>query len=216
MQKLKIDIVSDVVCPWCVIGYKRLEIAMDRLSDEMAFDIDWHPFELNPDMPPEGENIVDHITRKYGTTPEASAETRQRIAGIGDELGFRFRMTDDRRIYNTFDAHRVLHWAREQGQQFPFNLALFEAYFTHGENPSDREVLQRTARNLGMDAESVAEILDTDRYAEEVRAEESRYMEAGIHAVPAYIINGQYLISGGQEPETFVRAFRSIAEEAVA
>lgn len=216
MQKLKIDIVSDVVCPWCVIGYKRLELAMDTLRDEIAFDIDWHPFELNPDMPPEGENIVDHITRKYGTTPEASAQTRQQIAEIGETLGFRFNMTDDRRIYNTFDAHRVLHWVREQGDPLAFNLALFEAYFTQGENPSDPSVLQRTARELGMDEAEVAKILDSDRYAEEVRAEETRYMEAGIHAVPAFIINGQYLISGGQAPETFVRAFRSIAEEAVA
>lgn len=216
MQKLKIDIVSDVVCPWCVIGYKRLEIAMDELRDELAFDIDWHPFELNPDMPPEGENIVEHITRKYGTTPEASAQTRQRIAEIGESLGFRFNMTDDRRIHNTFDAHRVLHWARAQGEQLAFNLALFDAYFTQGENPADPEVLKRTARTLGMDDGEVAAILESDRYAEEVRAEESRYMEAGIHAVPAFIINGQYLISGGQEPQTFVRAFRSIAEEAAA
>ena len=216
MQTLKIDIVSDVVCPWCVIGYKRLEIAMEELRDELAFDIDWHPFELNPDMPPEGENIVDHITRKYGTTAEASAQTRQRIAQIGEDLGFEFRMTDDRRIYNTFDAHRVLHWAREQGVQLAFNLALFEAYFTHGENPADPDVLRRIASALGLDDSAVTAILDGDDHAEAVRREEAVYTEAGIHAVPAYIINEKYLISGGQEPATFVRAFRSIAEEAVA
>lgn len=216
MQKLKLDIVSDVVCPWCVIGYKRLEIAMEELRGEMAFEIDWHPFELNPDMPPEGENVVEHITRKYGVTAQQSAETRRRIAEVGRELGFTFNMTDDRRIYNTFDAHRVLHWAGEQGRQQAFNLGLFEAYFTNGENPSDPNVLRRVARSLSLDEAEVTDILAGERYAEEVRAEEERYTEAGIHAVPAFIVNGQYLISGAQEPQTFSKAFRSIADEAAA
>jgi len=214
MQSIKLDIVSDVVCPWCVIGYKRLELAMAELEGELQFDIDWHPFELNPDMPPEGENIVEHITRKYGITEQASAENRARMAEIGKGLGFTFNMTADRRIYNTFDAHRVLHWAREQGQQQPFNLALFAEHFTEGNNPSDPAVLRRVAEALDLDPAQVDAVLQSDRYAEAVRAEERHYMEAGIHAVPGFVINQQYLISGGQEPETFVKAFRRIAQEA--
>ncbi len=213
MQTIKLDIVSDVVCPWCVIGYLRLQRAMEQLKDELRFEIDWHPFELNPDMPPEGENIVEHVQRKYGISTAASAENRERIAAAGREFGFEIRMSDDRRIYNTFDAHRVLHWAREQGRQEAFNQALFKAYFTDGKNPSDPELLQETARNLGLDAAEVRDILDSDRYAAAVRQEEQQYTAAGIQAVPAYIINGKYLISGGQEPATFVAAFRQIASE---
>lgn len=214
MEKVRIDIVSDVVCPWCAIGYKRLERALDELREEMRFEIDWHPFELNPGMAPEGENVAEHIARKYGITPEASAEARQRIAEAGRELGLAFDLSDERRIYNTFDAHRVLHWARLQGRQEAFNLALFEAYFARGENPSDPRVLERVAGSLSLDAEEVREILAGDRYAEEVRAEERRSAEAGIHAVPAFILNGQYLVSGAQEPETFVQVLRTVARKA--
>jgi len=211
MPSIKLDIVSDVVCPWCVIGYKRLQLAMQELAGEISFEIDWHPFELNPQMPPEGEDGTEHLMRKYGISAEQVAENRERIAATGRDLGFTFRMGEGRRIYNTFDAHRVLHWARGQGRQTELSLALFEAYFSGGQNPSDPAVLRRVAESVGLDGEEVASIVAGDRYAREVREEEERYTSAGIHAVPAYIINGQYLISGGQEPATFVKAFRHIA-----
>lgn len=214
MTAIRLDIVSDVVCPWCVIGYKRLELAMQELAGEMQFEIDWQPFELNPDLPPEGENATEHLMRKYGISREQAEENRNRIAAIGRELGFEFQAGGERRIYNTFDAHRVLHWAREQGQQTPLSLALFHAYFTEGRNPSDPAVLREAAEAQGLDGAEVEAIVANDRYTQEVRAAEQRYVAAGIRGVPAYVINRQYLISGGQEPATFIQAFRQIAAEA--
>jgi predicted DsbA family dithiol-disulfide isomerase len=210
---MRLDIISDVVCPWCLIGYKRLERAMQELAGEMSFEIEWHPFELNPDMPPEGENSGEHIMRKYGLDREQMQENRERIAGIARSLGVDFNTADGRRIYNTFDAHRVLHWAREQGKQMTFKLALFHEYFVEGHNPSDPGVLQRVAESLGLDAGEATAIIGSDRYADAVRAEEEQFISAGIRAVPAFIINQKYLISGGQEPATFVSAFRKIAAE---
>lgn len=213
MKTIKLDIVSDVVCPWCAIGYKRLERAMETLGEELRFEIDWHPFELNPQMAPEGENASEHLMRKYSLNPEQLEANRARIAGIGQELGIEFGSGGERRIFNTFDAHRVLYWARLQGQQTAFNLALFQEYFTDGHDPADPAVLRRVAESLGLDGAEVDAILSSDRYAKEVRTEEQRYLDAGIHSVPAYIVNGKYLISGGQEPATFVSAFRQIAAE---
>ena len=213
MQTLKLDIVSDVVCPWCIIGHKRLEIAMDELRNEMRFEIDWHPFELNPDMPPEGENIVDHVIRKYGITEEDSERNRAMLAEIGRGLGFTFNISSERRIYNTFDAHRVLHWAREQGRQQALNMELFREYFTEGNNPSDPEVLRRAAGSVSLDADEAAAIAASDRYADAVRAEERIYQDAGISAVPTFIVNERYMISGAQEPDMLVKAFRHIVQE---
>lgn len=212
MRTLKLDIVSDVVCPWCVIGFKRLQLAMRELAGELRFELDWHPFELNPHMPPEGEDAAEHLIRKYGMSAEQVQQNGEHIAAIGRQLGFTFRMAPGRRIYNTFAAHRVLYWARAQGRQTELSLALFCAYFSDGLNPSDPAVLRREAEAVGLDGEEVSAIVAEDRYAQEVRAEEERYTSAGIHAVPAYIVDGQYLISGAQEPATFVKAFRHIAE----
>lgn len=214
METLKLDIVSDVVCPWCVIGYKRLERAIEELKDEMQFAVDWHPFELNPDMPPEGENIVDHVIRKYGITKADSDRNRSQMAEIGRELGFTFKVTDDRRIYNTFDAHRVLHWAREQDRQQELNMALFREYFTEGHDPSAPEVLARAAASVSLDGEEAAAIAQSERYADVVREEEKLFRDAGISAVPTFIVNQRYMISGAQEPAMFVKAFRHIADEA--
>ena len=213
MRKITLDIVSDVVCPWCFIGYKRLCKAIELLRDEMNFEIHWHPFELNPDMPAEGEPMDVHIQRKYGIGEAQSRENRARMAAIGKDLDIEFYAGNDRRIYNTFDAHRALHWAREHDQEQAFNLALFEEYFGAGRNPSDPAVLRQVAETLGLDGTELAEVLASDRYADAVRAEEREYLQAGISAVPAFIINRQYLISGGQEPQTFVEALRKIAAE---
>jgi predicted DsbA family dithiol-disulfide isomerase len=212
MQTIRIDIVSDVVCPWCVIGYKRLQQAMAALSDQLRFEIEWHPFQLNPDMPPEGEPVSEHIRRKYGLSDEELAINRKRIEEIALGLGMSFYAGEDRRTYNTFDAHRVLHWARTEGKQTEMELALFDEYFLRGNNPSDARVLERATRSVGLPAGEVAKILSSARYAEAVQDELRHYQAAGIDAVPAFIINGKYLISGGQEPQTFVRVLREIAE----
>ena len=211
---IKIDFVSDVSCPWCVIGLGSLETAIDRVGDLVDVDIHFQPFELNPQMAPEGENIVEHIGRKYGSSPEQSAATRAMIRARAAETGFEMRMGDDSRIYNTFDAHRLLHWAEEQGKQAALKAALFEAYFTKQQNPGDAGVLADTAASVGLDRAEAAEVLASGRYAGEVRAAEELWRQRGINSVPAIDINDKYLISGGQPAEVYEQALRQIAAEA--
>ncbi len=213
-KPMKIDFVSDVSCPWCVIGLGALEQALAKVGDLIEADIHFQPFELNPDMPPEGENIGEHIAKKYGRTPEESSGTREMIRARAAEVGFTMATTRDSRIYNTFDAHRLLHWAGIEGRQAELKHALFEAYFTKQQDPSDRETLIATAASAGLDAGAAGEVLDSFRYAGEVRADERKWREAGINAVPAVVINDRYLISGGQPADTFEQALRTIAAEA--
>lgn len=213
-SRLKIDIVSDIVCPWCVIGVKSLEQALGTLAPEVAADIHFHPFELNPTMPKEGQDIVEHIAMKYGATPEQSERNRDSIRQRGAALGFTFEMSKRSRIYNTFDAHRLLHWAETQGKQAELKMALFDAYFTQGRNPSDHSVLIDVAAGVGLDAGRAKSILESQEFAKEVRAEEQHYMSMGISAVPSMIINDRYLLQGGQPPEVFEQALRQIAAEA--
>jgi len=212
-RKMTIDFVSDIVCPWCVIGLKSLETALERAGDAVEAEIRFHPFELNAAMAPEGENIVEHIGRKYGATPEQSAATRAMIRERAGALGFSMAMTDDSRIYNTFDAHRLLHWAGLVGDQRALKLALFTAYFTEGHNPGERAVLLAAAEQAGLDTTEAGRVLDTGLYAEEVRAEESLWQSRGIQSVPAIVIDQRYLISGGQPPEAFEQALRQIVAE---
>jgi predicted DsbA family dithiol-disulfide isomerase len=211
--RIKIDFVSDVSCPWCAIGLKSLEAAIARFGDAASIDIHFQPFELNPHMPPEGQDIAEHIAQKYGSTPEQLARTQEAIRARGAELGFEFNMDKRSRIYNTFDAHRLLHWAGLEGRQHALKRTLFAAYFTEGQNPSDREVLIEAARNAGLDPDRAREVLESNRYAQEVREREQFYQERGIHAVPSVIINDKYLIQGGQPVDVFERALRKIAQE---
>jgi predicted DsbA family dithiol-disulfide isomerase len=210
---LKIDFVSDVSCPWCVIGLKSLEQALQQLGSEVAANIHFQPFELNPQMAPEGEDIVEHIARKYGSTPEQMAASREGIRARGAELGFTFNMEKRGRIYNTFDAHRLLHWAELEGRQVELKRALFEAYFTDGRNPSDHEVLIDIAARVGLDAQQAREILASDRHAADVRQREQLFGQLGIRAVPSVIVNDKYLIQGGQPVAVFEQALRKIASE---
>jgi predicted DsbA family dithiol-disulfide isomerase len=211
--RIKIDFVSDVSCPWCAIGLKSLEAAIARFGDAASIDIHFQPFELNPHMPPEGQDIAEHIAQKYGSTPEQLARTQEAIRARGAELGFEFNMDKRSRIYNTFDAHCLLHWAGLEGRQHALKRTLFAAYFTEGQNPSDREVLIEAARNAGLDPDRAREVLESNRYAQEVREREQFYQERGIHAVPSVIINDKYLIQGGQPVDVFERALRKIAQE---
>lgn len=208
-----IDFVSDVSCPWCVIGLKSLEQAVANMTEEIDAEIRFQPFELNPQMPPEGQNLDEHLLQKYGATPEQFAGTRQTIRDRGEELGFEFRMDRRDRIYNTFDAHRLLHWAEEEGRQLELKHALFRVYFTAGENPGDHEVLVRVAGEVGLDAQRAAQILASDEYAADVRAREEHFQSLGINAVPAVIINEKYLIQGGQPAAVFEQALREIASK---
>jgi predicted DsbA family dithiol-disulfide isomerase len=215
---MKIDFVSDVSCPWCIIGLGGLEEALERVGDLVDADIRFQPFELNPQMGPEGQNIVEHIAQKYGSTPAQSAANRAAIRERAASVGFTMAMTDDSRIYNTFDAHRLLHWAglldNGADKQKALKHALFDAYFTQGLSPADHEVLIAKAASVGLDADEARKVLASGRYAEEVRAAERLWIERGINSVPAVVINDRYLISGGQPAEAFEQAVRSIAAQA--
>jgi predicted DsbA family dithiol-disulfide isomerase len=212
-KPMKIDFVSDVSCPWCIIGLGGLEEALARVGDLVDAEITFQPFELNPDMPPEGQNIGEHILQKYGATPEQSAANREQIRARAAQVGFTIATGPDSRIYNTFDAHRLLHWAGLKGRQLPLKHALFEAYFTRGENPGDHEVLVAAAEGAGLDPAEARDLLASDRFVDHIRSLERQWYEAGISSVPAVIINGKYLISGGQPADAFERALRTIAAE---
>ena len=224
---MKIDFVSDVSCPWCVIGLKSLEQALEKVGPAVQAQLHFQPFELNPDMAAEGQDITEHLRQKYGRTPEQLAEVQENIRQRGAELGFVFGPGKRSRIYNTFDAHRLLHWAGLQDQaaiaggaladspqarkQLALKEALFSAYFTDGESPGSHEVLLRAAEQVGLDGAGARAVLASDQYAAEVRRAERFYQGQGIHGVPAIIINDRHLISGGQPPEVFEQALRQIA-----
>ena len=211
--KLRIDFVSDVSCPWCAIGLKALEKAIERLGDEIKVDLHFQPFELNPQMPAEGEDTAEHLARKYGSTAEQLAANREAIRARGAELGFTFNQRN--RVYNTFDAHRLLHWAAIEGseEELALKYALLRAYFTDGVDVSSRGELARIAGEVGLDRRRAAQILESDEFVSEVRVQEQHYIANGIHSVPAIIINNAHLISGGQPVEIFESALRRISAQ---
>ena len=211
--KLKIDFVSDVSCPWCVIGLRALEQALERVGDAVTAEIHFQPFELNPHLPPVGQDITEHLVQKYGSTPEQLERNREAIRARGADLGFTFEMGKRSRVYNTFDAQPLLHWAELEGRQHELKRALFAAYFTEGRNPSDSEVLIDVATQAGLDAVRAREVLESGRYADEVREREQFYGQQGIRAVPSVIVDNRYLIQGGQPVEVFEQALRQIASE---
>ena len=230
-KTLHIDFVSDVVCPWCVVGLGGLETALARLEGEgITANLSFQPFELNPSIAAEGENIVEHIGRKYGATPEQSAANRAMIRERASEAwaeipgaAFDMRMTDDSRIWNTFDAHRLLHWAGAsaeeggagvEGGQAALKYALFRVHFTDNRALPAYEVLADAAELAGLDRARALEVLTSGLYAEEVRAAEELWRSRGINSVPAVVVEGRYLISGGQPAAVFEEALRKIAAEA--
>jgi predicted DsbA family dithiol-disulfide isomerase len=209
---LKVDFVSDVSCPWCAIGLASLERALERLDGEVRADLHFQPFELNPGMPVGGQDVTEHLTQKYGSTPQQQAQSRDAIRARGAAVGFDFRKEGRGRVYNTFDAHRLLHWAALEypESQRPLKKELLKAYFTDGRSPEDREVLVQAAAQAGLDPAGARDVLASGRYTAEVREREQFYLDHGIHAVPAVIINDRHLIQGGQPPEVFEQAIRQI------
>ena len=211
---MKIDFVSDVACPWCAVGLHSLEAALQRLAGDVSVDMHFQPFELNPAMPPEGEDTLEHLSRKYGASPEQLAQGRETLRQRGAAVGFTFG--ERPRVWNTFDAHRLLYWAGLQGQgdqQHQLKRALLAAYHTHARNPGAHDVLLSLVEELGMNVGRARAILESDEYAAEVRERESFFQRQGIHSVPAVIINDKHLISGGQPPEVFEQALRQIAAQ---
>ena len=208
---MKIDFVSDIACPWCAVGLNSLERALERLGDEVSVQLHFQPFELNPQMPPEGEDTAQHLARKYGLSPDQLAKNREALRERGASVGFTFG--ERPRIWNTFDAHRLLHWAGLVGadRQRALKHALLGAYHTDGDNPGDAAVLLRAAKQAGLDETEARDVIASGRYADEVRAAQRHWHELGIHAVPSVVIDGQHLIQGGQPPEVFERALRQLA-----
>jgi predicted DsbA family dithiol-disulfide isomerase len=211
---MKIDFVSDISCPWCAIGLNALEEAISRLDNAVAVELHFQPFELNPQMAAEGEEIVGHLSRKYGLTPEQCEQNAEMIRERGEAVGFTFGKGRRQRIYNTFDAHRLLHWAGLEGRQRVLKRALLSAYLTHGENPNDPDLLVRVAGEVGLDADRARAILTSDEHASEVRQRQAFYTGQGIHSVPSVIIDDRHLIQGGQPVEVFERALRQLAQAA--
>jgi len=211
---VKIDFVSDISCPWCAIGLKALEQAIERVGDAVEVELHFQPFELNPRMPPEGQDTTEHLVQKYGSSPQQLEQNREVIRARGAELGFTFNARD--RVYNTFDAHRLLHWAelQERCMQLALKHALLRAYFTDGDDVSSHDVLVKLAAEVGLDAARAREILAADDHAEDVRAQQRLYAGQGITAVPSVIFNDRHLIQGGQPVETFERALRQLAAAA--
>jgi predicted DsbA family dithiol-disulfide isomerase len=215
---LKIDFVSDIACPWCAVGLGALEQALDQLKGEVQADLHFQPFELNPHMGPGGQDLGEHLTEKYGSTPEQQAQTRANISARGEEVGFKFNPGGRGRVYNTFNAHRLLHWAGvkgPEGSQQALKRALLESYQGRAEVVESDEVLLAVVASVGLDVAEAQSILSSDTYAQEVRQIERFYQQAGIHSVPAVIINDKHLISGGQPAAVFEQALRQIAAGAV-
>jgi predicted DsbA family dithiol-disulfide isomerase len=213
---ITIDIVSDVVCPWCVIGYRQLERAVGMMADRVDVGVRWHPFQLAPTLPPEGQTTRDYVRERYGATPEQSRENRARITSLGATLGIDFRFDDDSRIYNTHRAHQLLVWAGEMGGQTALKLALFEAYFTAQQNVSDTEVLLAAAKAAGLDPDAARAVLEDRRYAATVDAEIAHWQDQNITGVPAFIVNGGYMVPGAQDAETWVRVLERVIEKKAA
>lgn len=210
---LRIDIVSDVVCPWCIIGYKQLQQALAQMEGCFTVDIHWQPFELNPQMPPQGQELREHIALKYGTTPEQSRGARSRLTELGASLGFSFDYFDGMRIYNTFLAHQLLHWAAHTGKQTELKLALFEAFFSRRENVGDPNMLALIAARAGLDQQQALEVLESGRYAQEVRREQAHWLDQEVHAVPMFYFNNSFPVPGAQEAQTFVRVLEKLREK---
>ena len=211
---MKIDFVSDIACPWCAVGLASLQTALARLPADLPVELHFQPFELDPAMPREGRDIHELLAQKYGMTPAQVTASQENIRQRGAAVGFEFRMDRRTRSYNTFDAHRLLHWAGIEGRQAALKRALLKAYFTDGGDPSDPELLARVAGEVGLDGARARQILAGDEFAAEVRERERFYLDAGIHSVPAVIIDDRHLIQGGQPPEVFEQALRRLSRAA--
>ena len=213
LPQLRIDIISDVMCPWCVIGYLGIKQALEELKDELHAEIHWQPFELNPNMPIEGQDLAEHIIEKYGSTPEQSKSNRDHIVSLGANLNFKFNFQEGKRILNTFKAHQLLHWAGETSAlQTELKMALLIAYFEHGRDVSNSDVLVEVVTEVGLDGVFAKQLLDSQTYAGDVRAIQEQWRQLGVNAVPSFIIDDKYMISGGQSADTFVQNLRQMIE----
>ena len=213
-EPLRIDIVSDVVCPWCAVGYNQLRVALEQTGIDA--DIHWHPYQLNPDMPAEGQERLGYLAEKYGIPVDEAHANQQRITKLGKEVGFTFNFTDEMRTYNSLAAHQLIHWAREQGKEHEMKLALLEAYFTDGKNIDDRAVLLDIAAALGLDVDSARLVLEQNSFAEHVQQHIAFWRQQGISGVPAIVLDSKYLLNGAVGVDQFRRALNAAEAERAA
>ena len=210
-EPIRIDIVSDVVCPWCIIGYKQLERA--QVETRVPAVVYWHPFELNPDMPEEGQDLFEHIAGKYGSSKQDSRKARAKLTALGRELGFSMNFADDMRMQNTFRAHQLLRWAASTSRQHQLKMALFEAYFSDGQNVNDAHILAEIAGSVGLVRNEAASVLDDGRFAEQVRKHETFWTSRGVQGVPTMVFDGRLALVGAQGVEAYRDMLRKVAEE---
>ena len=212
---VRIDVVSDVACPWCAIGVKTLENALKAIQGSINVQVHLQPFELNPDMPEGGQEVLTYLSRKYGTSVEQVKANQQRIYDRAREVGFDFHPEGRKHVYNTFNCHRLIHWASiEYGpeQAFALKKALLVAYFTYADNMDDVQTLINAVQAASLDTNRAAQILASDEFSQEVRTAQTRWKMMGIQGVPAFILNNKFLVEGAQPEENLVAAIRQAHE----
>ncbi|MEO9952971.1 DsbA family oxidoreductase [Nonlabens sp.] len=212
-EKLKIDIVSDVVCPWCTIGYKRLEKAIDELGIQDQVTIEWQPFELNPNMPVTGQDLTEHIAEKYGSTLQQQKDSRQHMSQAGEELGFTFDYFDGMRMVNTFDAHILLKYAKEFDKQTELKMRLTTAFFSERKDVSKREVLKQALLDVGLNAEEGLSRLESEEARNEVRTAQSYWQGLGVTSVPTIVFDRKSAVTGAQPVDTFKQVLNELIKE---
>ena len=210
-SQLKIDIVSDVVCPWCAIGYKKLSEAMTQMNEEVSFIVNWKPYELHPEIPAEGFDKKEYYKIKFGES-SGSNDRFNFIIDEGKKVGIEFNFNKSKNLPNTFLAHRLLWLCRSKNIQDTLAEALFHAYFTDGRDIGDQDELIEIASEYGLNREEIRKFFKTNIGHDEVLREENRAREMNIFSVPTYIFNKKYLLVGGQEPDTFVAYMKKVIE----
>jgi len=212
-DKIKIDIVSDVVCPWCIIGYKRLEKAIIELGIQDKIEIEWQPFELNPNMPKEGQNLREHISEKYGSNEQQQKESQKTMTEAGAALDFTFNYSEDTRMVNTFEAHILLDYAQEFGKQTELKLQLIKSFFTDQKDVSDRAVLKEALLEVGLNADKALALLDKPAVIQDVRNKQQYWKEMGVNSVPTVVFNRKSAVTGAQPVETFKEILTQLIAE---
>ena len=212
-EKIKIDIVSDVVCPWCTIGYKRLEKAISEMGVEDKVEIEWHPFELNPNMPVEGENVQEHIANKYGASLEDQKRSQQHMTEVGAELGFNFDYFDDMRMVNTRDAHILLEYAKENGKQTELKMRLVESFFSERKDVSTKEILKLALKEVGLNVDEGMARLNSDEARAEVKTKEGYWQNLGVSSVPTIVFNKKSAVTGAQPVSVFKEVLIELLQE---
>ncbi|MDO6493040.1 MULTISPECIES: DsbA family oxidoreductase [unclassified Cellulophaga] len=211
-KKIKIDVVSDVVCPWCAIGYKRLEQAINELKIEDKIELEWQPFELNPNMPAEGQDVEEHITEKYGSTPEQQQESQERMTDFGAELNFKFDYFKGMRMANTFDAHVLLDYAKKQGKQTALKMRLMNAFFGERKDVSNRDILKKELETVGLNTTEAFALLDNEELRTKVRSEEDYWKSLGVNSVPTVVFNRKSALTGAQPVSVYKQVLTELLQ----